>query len=94
MSFDVPPLVRSLAEVDPDAPVPIPAEVWDEVDAAARLADELHAQGRAVRFDVRGLGGGVRAELIDQEGHALRRLSLTDVVDVDRLAHELGHQPS
>src|ERR671935_435315 len=70
---------------------PIPAEVWDQVDAAARLAENLHAEGRAVRFDVHKLDGGVVASLVD-EGGLLRPLLLTDVVDVGRLSHELGKE--
>jgi hypothetical protein len=70
---------------------PIPAEVWDQVDAAARLAENLHAEGRAVRFDVHKLDGGVVASLVD-EGGLLRPLLLTDVVDVGRLTRELGEE--
>jgi hypothetical protein len=69
---------------------PIPAEVWDQVDAAARLAEELHGQGRGVRFDVHKLDGDVVASLVDEDGGMLRPLPLGDVVDVDKLAHELG----
>jgi hypothetical protein len=70
---------------------PIPSEVWDQVDAAARLAESLHAEGRAVRFDVHKLDGGVVASLVD-EGGLLRPLLLEDVVDVGRLTHELGKE--
>jgi hypothetical protein len=68
---------------------PIPVEVWDQIDAAARLAEDLHAQGRGVRFDVHKLGVVV-AELVDDNLGLLRPLPLGDVVDVDRLAHELS----
>jgi hypothetical protein len=69
---------------------PIPAEVWDQIDAAARLAESLHAQGQGVRFDVHKLDGDVVAALVDEDGAMLRPLLLTDVIDVDKLAHELG----
>jgi hypothetical protein len=69
---------------------PIPAEVWDQIDAAARLAESLHAQGQGVRFDVHKLDGDVVASLVDEDGGMLRPLLLTDVIDVDKLAHELG----
>lgn len=72
---------------------PIPDEVWDQIDAAARLAEDLHAQGRSVRFDVHKLDGGVVANLVDDDG-LLRPLLLPDVVDVERLAHELDKEPS
>jgi len=73
---------------------PIPAEVWDQIDGAARLAESLHAQGQGVRFDVHKLDGDVVASLVDEDGGMLRPLLLEDVVDVDRLAHELGQEPS
>jgi hypothetical protein len=78
--------------IDSSATPPIPAEVWDQVDAAARLADSLHAEGRAVRFDVHKLDGGVVASLVDDEGGMLRPLLLEDVVDVGRLSHEVGKE--
>ena len=71
---------------------PIPAEVWDQVAAAARLADQLHSQGRRVRFDVHELDGSVVADLVDEAGGLLRPLLLGEVIDVDRLAHELGNE--
>jgi hypothetical protein len=71
---------------------PIPVEVWDQIDAAARLAEELHTQGRGVRFDADKHDGGVVAGLVDGDGALLRPLSLGDVIDVDRLAHELSEE--
>jgi hypothetical protein len=71
---------------------PIPDEVWDQVDAASRLAENLHAQGRAVRFDVHKLDSDVVADLVDDEGGVVRPLDLGDVIDVDRLAYELAKE--
>jgi hypothetical protein len=71
---------------------PIPAEVWEQVDAAARLAEDLHAQGRGVRFDVHKLSGEVVASLVDADGGLLRPLLLADVVDVGKLAREVGDE--
>src|SRR3954469_2000485 len=71
---------------------PIPAEVWDQVDAAARLAENLHADGRAVRFDVHKLDGGVVASLVDENGGFMRPLLLDDVVDVGRLSNEIAKE--
>jgi hypothetical protein len=70
----------------------IPSEVWDQVDAAARLAEKLTADGHQVRFDVHKLDGGVVASLVDENGGLLRPLLLKDVVDVNRLSHELGKE--
>jgi hypothetical protein len=75
-------------EIDGVTP-PIPDEVWDQIDAAARLAERLQAEGRGVRFDVDEVDGVV-AELIGDDGEPPRPVPLEDVVDVDRLAHELG----
>jgi hypothetical protein len=72
----------------------IPAEVWDQVDAASRLAESLHDQGRSVRFDVHKLDGGVVASLVDDDGGLLRPLLLDDVVDIGRLARKLGQEHS
>jgi hypothetical protein len=80
----------SFTDVASSKTPPIPAEVWDQVDAAARLADNLDAEGRQVRFDVHKLDGGVVASLVDDEGGILRPLLLQDVIDVHRLSHELG----
>jgi hypothetical protein len=68
----------------------IPAEVWDQVDAASRLAQNLHDQGQSVRFDVHKLDGGVVASLVDEDGGLLRPLLLDDVVDIGRLTRKLG----
>src|SRR5919109_3908650 len=76
--------------LESSATPPIPAEVWHQVDAAARLVQSLHAQVRGVRFDVHKLDGDVVASLVDVDGGLLRPLLLTDVIDVDKLAHELG----
>jgi hypothetical protein len=71
---------------------PIPTEVWDQVDAASRLAEQMTADGRQVRFDVHKLDGGVVASLVDENGGLLRPLLLGDVIDVTRLTHELGKE--
>jgi hypothetical protein len=71
---------------------PIPTEVWDQVDAAARLAESLTADGHQVRFDVHKLDGGVVASLVDDRGGLLRPLLLEDVVDVHRLSNTLGKE--
>jgi hypothetical protein len=70
---------------------PIPDDVWQQVEAAHRLAEDLHSQGREVRFDVHKLSGDVVAALVDVDGGLLRPLLLSDVVDVGKLSHELGH---
>jgi hypothetical protein len=58
----------------------IPDEVWDDISRAGRLADDLHAEGRAVRFDTHHLSGRVVASLCDLEGNVVRRIGLGDVL--------------
>ena len=82
----------SFADAVGSSAPPIPAEVWDQVDAAARLAESLSAEGRSIRFDVHKLDGGVVASLVDDEGGMLRPLLLEDVVDVGRLSNEVGKE--
>jgi hypothetical protein len=95
MSFDVSPsagstpaepAVDSAPRAQRSERPAIPPEVREEMDAAARLADELQTQGRAVRFE---LEGGVAASLVDDDGTVLRSVPLTDAIDPQRLAREL-----
>jgi hypothetical protein len=86
------PSQASFADFVGSSAPPIPAEVWEQVDAAARLAESLSAEGRAVRFDVHKLEGGVVASLVDENVGMLRPLLLDDVVDIGRLSHELGKE--
>lgn len=58
----------------------IPDDVWDEVDAAARLVERLQAQGRQLVFDTDRLSGSVVASLLEPDG-TTTPVSLTDVVD-------------
>jgi hypothetical protein len=64
----------------------VPPEVRAEMDAAAQLAEDLHVQGRAVRFE---LDGGVTASLVDDDAGVLRAVPLADAIDPQRLASEL-----
>lgn len=56
-----------------------PAEVWDEVDRAARIWDELRARGREVDFAL-GADGRLAITLRDLGGNVLRTLSPTEVL--------------
>lgn len=63
------------------ADVAIPDAVRDEMEAASRIFCALHAQGHELRFEQR-LGGGVRAELRTLDGDFVRRVPLSEAVDV------------
>jgi hypothetical protein len=61
-------------------PDSIPEEVWDDISRAGQLAQDLHAQGRGVRFDTHHLTGRIVASLCDLEGNVVRRLTLREVL--------------
>jgi hypothetical protein len=61
-------------------PDQIPEEVWDDISRAGQLADDLHAEGRAVRFDTHHLTGRIVASLCDLDGNVVRPVRLHDVV--------------
>jgi hypothetical protein len=58
----------------------IPEEVWDDISRANQLADDLHAEGRAVRFETHHLTGRVVASLCDVDGNVVQPLGLREVV--------------
>lgn len=66
----------------PDSP---PAEVLDAIGAAGRVAQELHAQGRELRFvppsEQEGGDGRVRIEVRDLDGHVLRTIAPSAALD-------------
>lgn len=71
---------RRDAQILPMAGDRIPDEVWDEVEAAARLFDRLHAEGRRVVFDTDRLSGRVVASLLDADGGS-QVMPLREAVD-------------
>lgn len=58
----------------------IPSDVWEEVEAANRLFDELQADGRRVVFDNGRLNGRLVISLCDLEGRVLRAVTPTELV--------------
>jgi hypothetical protein len=71
---------RRQAEQLPIAGDRIPAEVWDEVDAAARLFEHLRADGRRMMFDTDRLTGKTVASLLEADG-SIQPLTLTEAVE-------------
>jgi hypothetical protein len=59
----------------------IPFSVYEEMEAAHALFEELQGQGLQVRFSQ--LGGGVGASLCDLDGNVVRPLSLREVIGLD-----------
>jgi hypothetical protein len=76
---------RRQAEIDTPE---IPDHVWDEVEAASRLWNELRAQDREVRFDTHAVTGRVVASLCDLDGGVVRPLPLRETFGTD------DHEPS
>lgn len=63
-----------------DVPASPPPEVLEAMDAAARVARELHARGRELRF-ITG-EDGLRIELRDLDGNVLRTIPPTDLLEI------------
>jgi hypothetical protein len=61
----------------------IPADVWDEIDAASQLWHELRAENREVRFDTDAATGRTVASLYDLDGGVVRPLPLRQLLGVD-----------
>jgi hypothetical protein len=60
----------------------IPAEVRDEMAAAARMYDVLQAQGHAMRFEQQPQAQRVTAELRTVGGDVVRRVPLVEAIDI------------
>ena len=74
----------TLAVSSGDIPASPPPEVLEAMDAAGRVARELHATGRELRFvpPSDGAGGHVRMEVRDLDGNVLREIPSTELLDV------------
>ncbi|HMJ01657.1 MAG TPA: hypothetical protein VK506_01875 [Conexibacter sp.] len=63
-----------------EIPASPPAEVLEAMDAAARVARELHEQGRELRFTTG--EDGLRIELRDLDGNVLRTIPPSELLDL------------
>jgi hypothetical protein len=65
-------------------PASPPPEVLEAIDAAGRVARELHETGRELRFvpPPEGSGGRVRVEVRDLDGNVLRTIPPSELLDV------------
>ena len=64
----------------------IPLDVYEEMEAAARLYDELQDEGRQIRYTQ--LGGRVVASLCDLDGNVLRPLTLREAIGMGQSGPE------
>jgi hypothetical protein len=58
----------------------IPNEVWEDINRAGQLADDLASRGQQVRFDTHRLTGRVVASLCDSDGRVMRPVSLGEIL--------------
>lgn len=69
-----------------EVPAGPPPEVLEAMSAAGRVARELHAQGRALRFvtpaESGAADGRVRIELTNLDGDVLRTIPPSEALDV------------
>lgn len=67
-----------------DVPASPPPEVLEAVDAAGRVARELHEQGRELRFTPPSESGDgrVRVEVRDLDGNVLRTIPPSELLDL------------
>jgi hypothetical protein len=69
------------ASVRNDAiPAAPPKEVMDEVLAAQKAIEDMHAQGRTLHFEMD--AGRVRILLQDLDGNTLRRIPATEALEI------------
>lgn len=67
-----------------EIPASPPPEVLEAMDAAGRVARELHETGRELRFTppLEGERGRVRVEVRDLDGNVLREIPPSELLDV------------
>jgi hypothetical protein len=67
-----------------EIPASPPPEVLDAIDAAGRVARELHETGRELRFTPppEGSDGRVRVDVCDLDGNVLRTIPPSELLDV------------
>jgi hypothetical protein len=76
---------RDAADVSSnEIPASPPPEVLEAMDAAGRVARELHEQGRELRFvpSAEGADERVRIEVRDLDGNVLRTIPPSELLDV------------
>ena len=61
-----------------------PPELKAEMAKAAKVAEDLHAQGRELRFERDERTGRIRVELRDLDGNVLRVIPGTQALDIAR----------
>jgi hypothetical protein len=65
-----------------EVPASPPPEVLDAVTAAQDAFEQLHAQGRELRFDLDEATGRVTVAVQDLDGNVLRTIPATQALDI------------
>lgn len=76
------PVAGDAATISSEIPPSPPPEVLEAMDAASRCYQQLHAQGRELRFDVDDASGRVTVAVCDLDGNVLERIPASRVLDV------------
>lgn len=66
----------------PSPPEWPPESVWREVDEAARVWEDLHADGRELHFDLDPQNGRLTIEKRDLEGNVMTAVSPSEVLSI------------
>jgi hypothetical protein len=69
-----------------------PESVWGEVDEAARVWADLHADGREVHFDLDPQSGRLTIQMRDLEGHVMTAVSPSEALAI-AAGSAPGHRP-
>jgi hypothetical protein len=59
-----------------------PPELLDQMAAADEINQQLHESGRELRFSIAESGAGVKVELHDLDGNALRAVPVAEALDI------------
>lgn len=59
-----------------------PASVWREVDEAARVWEDLHADGRELHFDLDPQNGRLTIEMRDLEGNVMTAVAPSEALSI------------
>ena len=74
--------MESLELTSPCPPEWPPESVWREVDEAARVWEDLHAQGRELHFELDDQSGRLTIEMRDLDGNAVSAVSPSEALAI------------
>lgn len=75
-------MAQDRVELSAGIPATPPPEVLDQVDAAAKAYQDLHARGRELRFEQDSRSGLMVIEVRDLDGKVLKRIPPTEAMAI------------